>query len=117
MKWFKKKKTEFEQEEELEKEIIDNNLKQKNTNICIIKYEIQEDQDIPEIIHICDFHPDVLPNEGSIIWAPNKEQTSLIPYKVIRFDFIEDSEQEINSKIYIVVSDAKISDITSEEFY
>lgn len=117
MKWFKKNKTEVEQEEELEKEVIDNNLKQNKTNVSIIKYNIQEDNEIPDIIHICNFHPDILPNEGSIIWAPNKEQTTLIPYKVIRFDFIEDPEQEINSKIYIVVIEAKLTDITTEEIY
>ena len=117
MRLFWKKKTDIEQEEEIENEVIDNNLKQKKTNVSIIKYNIQEEQEIPDIIHICDFHPDILPNEGSIIWAPNKEQTSLMPYKVIRFDFIEDPEQEINSKIYIVVTEAKLNDITNEEIY
>lgn len=111
MKFFKQNKSETELEEEIENEVIDNNLKQKQTNVSIIKYNIQEDQEIPDIIHICDFHPTTLPSEGSIIWAPNKEQTSLIPYKVIRFDFIEDPEQEINSKIYIVVKEARLTDI------
>lgn len=76
-----------------------------------------EDNDIPDIIHICDFHVDTLPNQDSIIWCPNETQTNLIPYKVIRYDFIEDPEQEINSKIYIVVTDAKLSDITNENVY
>ena len=105
-------------EEEIEKEVIDNNISLQNkTNICIIKYKVTEDNDIPDIIHICDFHVDTLPNQDSIIWCPNETQTNLIPYKVIRYDFIEDPEQEINSKIYIVVTDAKLSDITNEKVY
>ena len=115
---FNNKKTELEKEEEIEREVIDNNISLQNkTNICIIKYKVKEDNDIPDIIHICDFHVDTLPNNDSIIWCPNETQTNLIPYKVIRYDFIEDPEQEINSKIYIVVTDAKLSDITNENIY
>ena len=37
---FNNKKTELEKEEEIEKEVIDNNISLQNkTNICIIKYK------------------------------------------------------------------------------
>ena len=45
---FNNKKTELEKEEEIEKEVIDNNISLQNkTNICIIKYKVKEDNDIP----------------------------------------------------------------------
>ena len=48
---------------------------------------------------------------NSIIWAPNEANTMLVPYKVIRFDFIEDENETLRTFTYIVVSDARYSDI------
>ena len=40
---FNNKKTELEWEEEIEKEVIDNNISiQNKTNICIIKYKVTD---------------------------------------------------------------------------
>lgn len=113
---FKKKPTNFEQEQLIEKEIIEYNFNIKeNIYGIVIKYDIVSDNLIPVITKICDFHCEVLPNIDSIIWAPNKERDKLEPYKVIRYDYIEDVDN--NNNLYIVVVNANINDIISDITY
>lgn len=111
--FLKKKKSNLEQEQILEKEIIEYNENITDTIFStIIKYVPADDEEAPpKLIKICDFHASMLPNINSIIWAPNTDKTALFPYKVIRFDFIEDIDSAINSIPYIVVKDAKYNDI------
>ena len=113
---FRKKKTELEIEEELEKEIISENIKDKKYNSMVIRYKLEVDQEIPSIVKICDFHGNILPSENSIIWAPDENNTKLIPYKVVRYDFIEDPETDESLITYIVVVPAKINEITNIDY-
>lgn len=108
-----KKKTELEIEEELEQQIISENSKEYKVEARIIEYKLEEDQDVPSIFVISDFHGNILPTENSIIWAPDENNTKLMPYKVTRFDFIEDPETDASMFTYIVVVPAKTSDITN----
>ena len=74
--------------------------------------DVMEDEDaVPQIIKIGDFHNEVIPEPNSIIWAPTGKK--LTPYKVVRYDFIEDPDLEkgLASTLYIVVFDALNSDI------
>ena len=115
-KIFNRKITNLDQEELIEQEVINYNSNIiDNSYGIVIKYDIIQDNDIPVIIKICDFHFDNLPAINSIIWAPNKNKTKLEPYKVIRFDFIEDDDNKGN--IYIVVVDANIQDIITYNVY
>ena len=118
MKFFnflhKKKKTDLEIEEEITEEVIKENEAEVKRNITgiVIKYMFDEDSsEIPEMIKICNLHSSILPDINSIIWAPNKNQNKLLPYIVIRYDFIEDLETDACDFTYIVVKDAEINDI------
>ena len=116
MKFFnflsKKKKTDIEVEQEIEEEIISENIKeQENIKAIVIEYIISENSEIPQIKKICNFHLDLLPEQNSIIWAPNDKQTNLLPYKVIRLDFIEDPDTDAQNFIFIVVKPATTQDI------
>lgn len=113
---FKKKQSNLQQEEQLESEIYEYNSNVTETIYgVVIKYNIISEDDIPVIIKICDFHCATLPDIDSIIWAPDKDKTKLEPYKVIRFDFIEDVDN--NSNLYIVVTNANINDIAKYNNY
>lgn len=117
MKFFnfisKKKKTELELEEELTNDIIEENNQetQETVTAIVIKYIERDEGEIPEILKICNFHSELFPETNSIIWAPNLKKDKLIPYKVIRVDFIEDLDSDVCKFNYIVVKDATISDI------
>lgn len=111
------KKTDLEIETEIEQQVIQNNNSLKeSTNAIIIKYVYNENTETPELKTICEFHNEMMPDINSIIWAPNDKKTLLIPYKVIRFDFIEDVQEDniANNLIYIVVKDAAYKDILPE---
>lgn len=108
------KETEIEKEEKLEQEIIKE--AEKETGVIeitgiIIKYMLNDEDEVPTIVKIADFHNNIMPDPGSIIWASNGK--NLTPYTVIRYDFIEDPDLEkgIAQMIYIVVKDALNSDI------
>ena len=114
-KWFTKKSN-LNIEQELTKEIIEHNTSEEVVNVSakIIQYYVNvdsEETDIPTIIFICDFHSSIMPDIGSIIWCPNKDKNKLEPYKVIRFDFIEDPNTDLNKDIFIVVKPAIQTDI------
>ncbi len=113
----KKKKSDIELENELTEEIIEENIEEsKNITAIIIKYIINEHTEIPEMYKICNYHSEIFPNIDSIIWAPNNKQDKLLPYKVIRLDFIENQDDE--NIILIIVEDALITDIKKEgDFY
>lgn len=109
----KNKKTEQELEEEITNAIIDEDLQEKQETVTamVIKYIEKDEGEIPEIFKICNFHSEMFPDQGSIIWAPNIKRNKLIPYKVIRVDFIEDLDSDVCKYNYIVVKDATINDI------
>ena len=111
----KKKKTDIQVEEEITEEIIKENEEEIKRDITgiVIKYKFDEDNysEIPEMIKICNLHSPILPEINSIIWAPNKNQNKLLPYKVIRYDFIEDLETDACDFTYVVVTEAVINDI------
>ena len=108
----KPKKTEIEIEQEIEEEIIKENLQEEEKiTAIIIEYIIDENSEIPKIKKICNFHSELLPEQNSIIWAPNSNQTRLLPYKVLRLDFIEDLDTDAKNFIYIVVKPALLNDI------
>ena len=94
----KNKKTDQEIEEEITKTIIDEDIQEKKDTVTamVIKYIEKEEGEIPEIFKICNFHADILPDMNSIIWAPNINKNKLVPYKVIRIDFIEDLDSDIS---------------------
>jgi hypothetical protein len=111
----KKKKTELEIENEITEEIIEENIKEEsNTTAIVIKYIIDEDTEIPSMFKICNYHSDMFPEPNSIIWAPNINQTSLLPYKVIRLDFIENPDNV--NELLIIVKDASLTDISNIEY-
>lgn len=107
----KKEKTELEIEEEIENNIIDNNLKSQKSTAIVIQYYCTDEDEVPQVLKICNFHSDILPSPDSIIWAPNEEISKLIPYKVIRYDFFEDPETDASSYVYIVVQPAYTHDV------
>ena len=114
-KWFTKKSN-LNIEQELTREVIEHNTSEEVVNVSakIIQYYVNvdsEETDIPTIIFICDFHSSIMPDIGSIIWCPNKDKNKLEPYKVIRFDFIEDPNTDLNKDIFIVVKPAIQTDI------
>ncbi len=117
MKFFnflsKKKKTELEIEEEITNNIIEEETQEQVETVTaiVIKYIENDEGEIPEIFKICNFHSEMLPDINSIIWAPDLNKNKLMPYKVIRIDFIEDLDVNIAKFNYIVVKDAMISDI------
>lgn len=108
------KETEIEKEEKLEREIIQENEKDLNeipiTGI-LIKYVMGDEDEVPQIVKIADFHNEIMPDPNSIIWASNGK--FLTPYKVLRYDFIEDPDLQtgLASNTYIVVVDALNQDI------
>lgn len=113
------KDTEIEKEEKLEQEIIKE--AEKETAVIeitgiIIKYVLNDEDEVPVIVKIADFHNNVMPDPGSIIWASNGK--NLTPYTVIRYDFIEDPDLEkgIAQMTYIVVKDALNSDILKTSY-
>lgn len=109
----KKKKTELEIENEITDSIIEENIQEQEDTVSamIITYIEQDEGEIPKMFKICNFHSDLIPEQNSIIWAPNLNKTKLIPYKVIRMDFIEDLNSDVYKYNYIVVKEATISDI------
>lgn len=110
-KLFKKKVTTLEEEKELEKNIIENNSEVNLSNTYIITYITIDEDTPPELKIIGLFHAEILPEKDSIIWCVSETKDKLVPYKVIRFDFIEDPDPNINNRIYIVVVPAKYNDI------
>jgi hypothetical protein len=113
------KETEIEKEEKLEQEIIKE--VEKETAVIevtgiIIKYILNDEDEVPVIVKIADFHNNVMPDPGSIIWASNGK--NLTPYTVIRYDFIEDPDLEkgIAQMTYIVVKDALNTDILKTSY-
>ena len=113
---FRKKKTELEIEEEITREIIAENSQNRKVDSIVIRYKLEEDQVVPSIVKICDFHGNILPSEGSIIWAPDENNTKLLLYKEKRFDFIEDPETDASSFNYIVVVPAQTNEITNIDY-
>ena len=111
------KETELEKEEKIEQELIEETIQQQidiKTTGIVIKYILEDIEDkVPQIYKICEFHNEILPTPGSIIWAPNSEETVLMPYKVLRYDYIEDPDidKKLFNYVYIVVIDASNSDI------
>lgn len=115
------KESEIEKEEKLENEIIQEAI-QAETELkptaIVIMYAYDDIEDsVPQIQTICEFHNAMLPDKDSIIWCPNGNMTSLLPYKVIRYDYIEDpnTENNIYKFAYIVVRPATNSDILIEQ--
>lgn len=107
------KESELEKESKLTEEIINNNLSEIETKVRIIKYTVNENTEEPIVNIISDFHNQIMPSIDSIIWAPNKEKTKMVPFKVIRFDFFEDPDTDADSFIYIVVKDAELYEVTN----
>lgn len=117
--YFKKKKSNKEIEENISAEIVAENekeLKQYTPYGRIITYIQTEDQQVPTIWNMGIFHSNVLPDIGSIIWVANEDTSELNPWKVIRFDFIEDLNIENALFPYIVVVKASQDDITKVSY-
>ncbi len=112
------KKTDIQIEDEIEDEIIKENKQNEiKATAMVIQYIINnEDNPVPEIKFLCEFHSEIFPESNSIIWAPNKENTKLLPYKVIRYDFIEDPNSEFINMVYIVVEPALLNNIVKIEY-
>lgn len=116
-RFFKKKSNiekEIQKEEKIVQEIIQDNQQITSSvkiTAQIIKYVMEDEDAVPQIIKIGDFYNEVIPEPNSIIWAPTGKK--LTPYKVVRYDFIEDPDLEkgLASTLYIVVYDALNSDI------
>lgn len=106
----KKKKTELEIENELTSEIINSNI--NSIKARVIQYVATDIELPPDINYICDFTLDIMPDINSIIWCPDNKKNKLIPYKVIRYDFIIDTDSDAGSYVYIVVDTASLTDIS-----
>lgn len=110
-----KKKSNHSIEDDIVQEVIQHNTEESDIIYAkIIEYYINpddEENEVPNILFICDFHNSVMPDINSIIWCPNKAKDKLEPYKVIRFDFIEDLNTDLNKNVFIVVTPAKQTDI------
>lgn len=114
-----KKKSNKEIEETLSEQIVAENEKEVTQYTpygCIITYVQTEENVAPTIWNLGTFHSSVLPDIGSIIWIPNEDTAELKPWKVIRFDFIEDLNIENALFPYIVVVNATQNDITEIKY-
>lgn len=110
-----KKKSNKEIEETLSDQIFAENekeIKQYDVYGCIITYIQNEDEVVPTIWNLGAFHSSVLPDIGSIIWTADEDTAKLTPWKVIRFDFIEDLNIDNALFPYIVVVKATQNEIT-----
>ena len=108
--WKKDNITESELEEIAIQENSKDNEENKVTGI-IIQYIQQDGHNDPAMIKLSDFHNDILPQPNSIIWISNKK--NLLPYKVIRYDYIEDENIMTSKYVYIVVTNALPEDVLS----
>ena len=110
--FLKFKKTQETEDEYLDRIANENKIEasREASNMVVIKYIQETFSSVPEIIKITEFKSSVLPDKGSIIWAPDSDKKQLLPYKVIRFDFIQETEEN-NKNVYIVVTDAEPKDI------
>lgn len=118
MKWFKNifnKKSNQEIEEVLIDNIsAENEKEQSNIKVygILITY-IQNEENVPPVIwNLGSFHCEILPEIGSIVWIANEDTNELSPWKVVRFDFIEDLNIDNAIYPYIVVVKASQNDIT-----
>lgn len=111
------KKSEKQIEDLYESKIIEENEAEDEKEVnsvkfVVIKYEYtDEDAPVPSMDVICKLHTDVMPMIDSIIWAPSTQRNCLLPYKVIRYDYIEDPDSDAYKYTYIVVKDALNTDI------
>ena len=86
-----------------------------NITAKVITYVQTKEYESPQIQILCDFHNNILPMIDSIIWIRNKNQ--LFPYKVIRYDYIENGNEETYNLTYIVVVRALPGDIINNFEY
>ena len=98
---------------------ITNDIKSQSMTIKktiqVITYvvDLTINKNYPIIQTICNFNGDILPEIDSIIWAPDITHQFLVPYKVLRIDFLEDEENQIQTehKTLIVVKKVSGNDI------
>jgi len=113
-----RKETNEELEERLSDEIIRENeqelenIRNQELPVSIISYSVSNNEDeIPEInILVEEFHCNLLPEPGSIIWITGNDG-AMRPHKTIRFDFIENGSEIDTVRVYIVVEPAFKTDV------
>lgn len=115
---FKRKETDEELEERLSDEIIKENdqelenIRNQQLPASVISYSVLDDEDRTPNINVLvdEYHCNMLPEPGSIIWITTSDGT-LRPHKFLRFDFIENNSELDTIRVYIVVEPAFISDV------
>lgn len=118
LKWIKNlfKKDSFLNEDEVYEQLAnETEVAEDSTEelfkTSVIRY-IRNDEDAPPVIEVlCEnFKGPIMPEVGSIIWVSDGGLSR--PYKCLRYDFFQSSDEDESRRVYIVVHPAKISDIT-----
>lgn len=114
------KKKHFDEEEYIDQVIEENNNVAptevlKSVDVIKYSYDQQKNAKYPVIIKICSFSGDYLPDINSIIWGPDQTHKFLIPYRVVRLDYMEDESEgvSVQHRIMIVVKNADTDSIMS----
>lgn len=100
-------------EEEYIQDIEQHNNKIIKENSATKSKEVIQYLNNGSMYKVCNFNGDILPEKNAIIWAPDRARKTLVPYRVIRIDYLEDDEQhaEIVHRTLIVVKPSVYEDI------
>lgn len=110
-------------EEELSEQIIredEERLREaysKEIPATVITYTQSDDETQPPMMNaiVDDFTGPMMPEPDSIIWATI--DGFLRPFKVIRYDYIQNSSEYDSMRVYIVVQPAPRSEIVPKHYY
>lgn len=107
----------IKQEEEMYEEYVEDDVvEETNGKTYVILYTPSDEARCGSDLHIlCEFHNNILPEVGSIIWIGSEDELPL-PYRCIRFDYFENNTIDAEN-LYVVVEPAKESDIMPHKFY
>lgn len=124
-RWFERLRArkEFEREEQLVEEVIRENEEaaeeaRESAGIpaTIISYIPADDDSGPKMdILVEEMTCRMLPEPGSIIWISADEGSR--PFKVIRFDYMENGSEYDSMRVYVVVQPAYSSDVMPNPQY
>ena len=127
-KWLKwiftsKRKREELREERLSEQIIHEDEErlreayEKEIPATIITYTQSDDETQPPIMNalVDDFSGAMMPEPNSIIWIG--VEGFLRPFKVVRYDYIQNSSEYDSMRVYIVVQPAPRSEIVPNHYY
>lgn len=89
---------------------------EKEIPASVITYLQENDETAAPVMDVIvdSFSGPILPEEGSVIWVDINGL--LRPFKVIRYDYIQNSSEYDSMRLYIVVHPASKSDIVKQYY-